>query len=699
MKDTSHGAWFLGPKAEHSDILEKFIVYILRDYTYWRRNYFPDDNVVVSRNHIRENELWVDSLSDELDKILASFKANNPQYSPRYLAHMTSEQSLPSVLGNFAGMLYNSNNVSGESSPVGVPMELEVGRMIALMLGYNPEESWTHITSGGTVANIEALWVARTVQFTPFMLREFCEARNIDFCIETPNGALVDIRNCDNKTMLGLTSRQAIFATRQLIKYMVEQLGGDVEVVGDQIAQHVKTSEFNVIRNGLAKILAKLGVEPVVFVSPSAHYSVKKAVNILGYGECSVKTIDVDSRFRMDVDKLRSQIENLPDNQYVAAVIAIAGTTEEGAVDPLHKIVELRRDLESFHNRSFWLHVDSAWGGYIRAMFCGAGVDNNSCGSLEELALKYKESINQKMVNSTDTVLWDDDLGLYMSMLSFPDADSITIDPHKLGYIPYPAGVVSFKYSVVTELIKQEAPYIFKGKNAIEYDRPPKITEIGSYILEGSKPGSAAAACYLAHKTIPLELTGHGKVIKATLQSTIRLQMLMDSHYRNFAHYAASAADKMTMEGIAVSGRKFTIIPLHNADTNLICFVIRLVVPANNERGWVVDESMSLEQSNAMCEKIYHKMAIDHNEKLKATAMYDYFVSKTRFSDDLYGYQSLAATLQMLGVSPDEYSAHGLFVFRTTVMNPYYPIAENREKDYLDEYIACLHANTEAALK
>lgn len=695
MKETSHGAWFMGPKAEQHEVWEKFIVYILRDHVHWRRNYFPEDNAVVDRRHIRENEEWVDSLSDELDRILSAFKSNNPIYSPRYLAHMVSEQTLPSVLGYLAGMLYNSNNVSGESSPVGVPMELEVGRMIAQMLGYDPKTAWTHITSGGTVANIEALWVARTVKFTPFMLREFCQKHNLNFQITTANGEMVKIVDCPDRVMLGLDSKEAIFMTRQLTRHLVEDCGWKIEDATANIAAHVKVSDYNVIRVGLHRILSRLGVEPVIFVSPSAHYSIKKAANILGYGECAVRTIDVDHRYRMNADKLREAVENLSENEYIAAVISISGTTEEGAIDPLHKIVDIRKKLSMNFNRSFWLHIDSAWGGYMRTLFCGYDIKGDIAS--DTTAYAYKERINTPMINSTEEILWDDDLGIYQSLMHYPEGDSVTIDPHKLGYTPYPAGVVSFKYSVVTELIKQEAPYIFHGKEALQYDRPPHITEVGSYILEGSKPGAAAASCYLAHKTIPLNLSGHGKIIKASLQSTIRLQRLFESHFVNFDTYAAKAAHKMKAEHTKASGRRFTIIPLHKADSNLICFVMRPVIAKGDN--WEVDRTMNLADANWFNELIYQKMSVDHNQKLRSTTTYDYFVSKTCFSDDVYSYDSLRTTLERLYISEDEYRRDGLFVLRTTIMNPFYPLAEGHDKDFLDEYVACLHANAEDALK
>ncbi len=687
MKKTSHSAWFMGPKGEQNSIWEEFLVYILRDHAHWRRNNYPNDNAVFQRTTIRQNEEWIDKMSSELDKILAAFKSNNPNYSPRYLAHMVSEQTLPSVVGYMAGMLYNSNNVSGESSPIAVPMELEVGVMIANMLGYDGKNAWTHLTSGGTVANIEALWVARTAKFIPFIVREFCENNQIDLAITTPNGETVDIKECTNRTMLALNPTTALFMVRELTRTLVENYGWDLKSATTQISQATKNSDYNVISCGLTDILHRLGVRPVIFVSPSAHYSVKKAANILGYGERAVRLIDVDHRFRINCGKLRDELLNLAEDEYVAAVIAITGTTEEGAIDPVHEIVSLRKELSKTQNRSFWLHIDAAWGGYIRTLFCGYDVKNPD--SIKE----YQERINKNMVGSTSEDIWQHDPNVYRSWMAFPESDSVTIDPHKLGYTPYPAGIVSFKHSVVVEHIKQEAPYIFYGEEVIEYDKAPEINEVGSYILEGSKPGAAAASCYLAHKTIPLNIIGHGKIIKSSLQSTVRLQTLFEGHLADFDEYAAKAAMKMRIEDIKCSGRKFTFIPLHKADSNLICFVMRPVL----ENGQV-DGTMSLEEANKFNDGIYCRMAIEKIDAPRSSNKYDYYVSKTMFFDSLYSYDSIKEVLTRLKVTREEYKKHGLFVLRTTIMNPFYPMAKEMGQDYLDEYVACIHANAEAEL-
>src|SRR5687768_6654847 len=187
-------AWFLGPKAEHGDIWLETITYIFRDYIHWRRNYFPEDPIVLSRERRKSCELWFETLQNEIDKILNQLKAHFPFYSPRYNAHMISEQTFPAVVGYFAAMLYNPNNVSEEAAPITLALEIEVGKMVAGMLGYNPNTSWAHICSGGTLANTEAHWIARMAQFAPLTVQEYCRARRVnDFEIKMPDGRTAGI--------------------------------------------------------------------------------------------------------------------------------------------------------------------------------------------------------------------------------------------------------------------------------------------------------------------------------------------------------------------------------------------------------------------------------------------------------------------------------------------------------------------------
>ena len=120
-------AWFLGPKAENAEWERKMISHILEDYFHWRRNYFPADEMLITESIRREQVDFHDRLAQQLDEMLAGLRAHFPFYSPRYNAHMLSDQTIPAVLGYFAGLLYNPNNVTPESGPVTLKWELEVG--------------------------------------------------------------------------------------------------------------------------------------------------------------------------------------------------------------------------------------------------------------------------------------------------------------------------------------------------------------------------------------------------------------------------------------------------------------------------------------------------------------------------------------------------------------------------------------------
>ena len=94
-------AWFLGPKAENAETEQKILSYILDDYFHWRRNYFPSDEILITQSMQREALDWNDRLAQQVAEMLAGLRRHFPFYSPRYNAHMLSDQTIPSVLGYF----------------------------------------------------------------------------------------------------------------------------------------------------------------------------------------------------------------------------------------------------------------------------------------------------------------------------------------------------------------------------------------------------------------------------------------------------------------------------------------------------------------------------------------------------------------------------------------------------------------------
>src|SRR5579862_8715698 len=133
-------AYMIGPKGENLELGRKLIIEALDDHLRWRRNFYPADNSAVSSLH-KDAEHFRDfenRLRDLLSEFLADAKRGVPFFSPRYLGHMNTDLLLPGLVGYFAAMLYNQNNVAGESSPMTGRLEHEVIAMLARMVGFLP---------------------------------------------------------------------------------------------------------------------------------------------------------------------------------------------------------------------------------------------------------------------------------------------------------------------------------------------------------------------------------------------------------------------------------------------------------------------------------------------------------------------------------------------------------------------------------
>lgn len=95
----------------------------------------------------------------------------------------------------------------------------------------------------------------------------------------------------------------------------------------------------------------------VVYCSAEAHMSIPKAAALLGLGHRALKSIPVDQDFRMPADALRAAIvEDLDRGLKPIAVVASAGTTATGSIDPIPAIADVCAEYE------LWLHVDGAYG-------------------------------------------------------------------------------------------------------------------------------------------------------------------------------------------------------------------------------------------------------------------------------------------------------------------------------------------------
>lgn len=694
------GAWFLGPKAENAAFEEEMVLHILRDYFHWRRNYYPADEIVITQRMRREASEFNDALFQQLSEMLARLKRHFPFYSPRYIAHMLSDQTIPSVLGYFAGMLYNPNNVTPEAAPVTVEWELEVARDILHMLGYQTppaadahrgelrkEFGWAHITGGGTIANIEALWAARNIRYFPLAARRAAVDAGLSLAVKLPGcapGEQHAIGELDERQCISIRPNEAVFLLFRFVEAVKRHYNLDDAEAAVRAWQLLRDTGLSLPHDGAHAVFAKH--PPAIFVSGTAHYSVAKAADVLGIGRDKVILVDVDRTFRLEVRDLIDKIRDAERRGlFPLAAIAIAGTTEEGAVDPIHRVAEFRRTYERERQSSFWLHVDAAWAGYLRSLFVTA---QDNARDAEATEPERTQAVNQFTARTLEIrrrsyvrtleLHWGSK-EVTRAFLEFPRAESIVVDPHKMGYVPYPCGIVAFRNDRVRHFLTQEAPYITStthaGAHAKLYETPRNV---GPYILEGSKPGAAAAACWLSHRMIPPTVEGYGEIMRASVSAAREL-------HEHLTHWEQSSRANLTELPY-----RFVSIAVPPPDTNIVCFVIRR------------KDSQSLTQMNALGEAVYKRLTIDAERGDRDYAYSQpFFISRTRFHPPQYSAHAVAELLERADVDASEYPAQGIFVLRATVMSPYIVLAAEtgHKQDLLDEFVVTLARITEEALK
>jgi aromatic-L-amino-acid decarboxylase len=169
------------------------------------------------------------------------------------------------------------------------------------------------------------------------------------------------------------------------------------------------------------------------YVSDQAHSSVTKAVELLGFGNSSIRKIPVDDGFRLDTARLAAAVAaDRRDGHRPMAVVASAGTTNTGAVDPLDRIADLCAENE------MWMHVDGAYG---------------ALGVLHpELADVYT---------------------------GLSRANSITLDPHKWLSVPIECGCALVQDRALMQRTFSLIPPYLRTEEGLGVGGPPSYAEYG----------------------------------------------------------------------------------------------------------------------------------------------------------------------------------------------------------------------------
>ena len=523
---------------------------------------------------------------------------------------MIAEQTIAAQIGWFATMLYNPNNIAVDISPVTTRLEEEVASQLAAMIGYDPATSWGHLTSGGTIANFEAFWLARGVRYLPVAAAGAAAELGLTIPVRLADGSSGELTGLSLWQLLNIPNH----ATLDLWDAL--WAAGTRADVTRALANH---SLANIGYQEYSRRLAFEYGDPlpagVVLVAATAHYSWEKIVRALGIGSNQLVHVPVDSRFRMDPEALWDRVRMLAGRrQPIIACVSVCGTTEESAVDRLDQVLDVRARAERELGVTFHLHSDACYGGYAAAVTRAA---DGSRRTAEDIRRTTGEA-------------WPDDEWV-RAIEALGGADSISVDPHKLGYVPYSAGAVLVRDGRARQLVATDPPYLAPAGAG----EPGLERFLGRYILEGSKPGAAAAAVWLSHKALPLDERGYGYLIERTMVGARKL------------HRALGRG------GLA----PFHVVLLPEPDINIVCYVV------------AHPSLRTLETLNGFNERIHERMSLGH-----AGAEPEYIITRTRLRSPTYD-GAVDPVLAALGVcTPLQWRAsgdEGLVVLRSTVMDPF----------------------------
>jgi glutamate/tyrosine decarboxylase-like PLP-dependent enzyme len=306
-------------------------------------------------------------------------RGNYPYFHPLYAGQMLKPPHPAAVAGYVAAMLVNPNNHALDGGKITSEMEKEVVGELAGMFGLPTHLG--HLTSSGTIANLEALYVAR-----------------------------------------------------------------------------------------------ELHPDRGVAYSADAHYTHARMCRVLGMPATAVST---DAAGRIDLDAL----DDLLADGTIGTVVATAGTTGLGAIDPVHDVLAVARRY------GVRVHVDAAYGGFFTLL---AGTDGRA---------------------GLDPEPWR----------AIAQCDSVVVDPHKHGLQPYGCGAVLFADPAVGRFYAHDSPYTYFTSDELH---------LGEISLECSRAGAAAAALWLTFRLLPPTPDGLGQVLAACRSAALDWAELLSASSR-----------------------------------------------------------------------------------------------------------------------------------------------------------------------
>lgn len=235
-----------------------------------------------------------------------------------------------------------------------------------------------------------------------------------------------------------------------------------VQMLGELL--HLRRAYGNIVSGGTeANILAVRAFrnvsnveKPELILPESAHFSFLKASDLL---KVKLVWVDLNRDYSVNVKDVETKIT---DN--TIGIVGIAGTTGLGVVDDIPALSDIAVDY------GIPLHIDAAFGGFVIPFAKALGYE------LPDFDFKLK------------------------------GVQSITIDPHKMGMAPIPAGGIVFRKKKYMDVINVLAPYLAGGK-------------IFQATITGTRPGANAIAVWALLKHLGFE--GYKNVVKEAMENAL----------------------------------------------------------------------------------------------------------------------------------------------------------------------------------
>lgn len=311
----------------------------------------------------------------------------------------------------------------------------------------------------------------------------------------------------------------AVRMENSLIRWAAELIGYPADCAGN-LASGGSIANLSAIvcARDMQKITSEKVKRAVIYVSSQAHHCIFKSIRIAGLSECIIRYLPLDENYRIKPDTLETIIaEDLKNNLIPFLVIASAGTTDVGAIDPLESIGKIAKKY------NLWYHIDGAYGGFFILTDYG------------KQALK----------------------GIELS-------DSVVLDPHKGLFLPYGLGMVLVKNKqALMQSQHYQANYMQDSLAALEEISPADVSPELTKHFRGLR------------LWLPLQLLGL-KPFRACLEEKIMLARYFYSEVKKmgfemgpYPHLSvasyrfipktgdANAFNKKMMEEIVKDGRVF----------------------------------------------------------------------------------------------------------------------------------------------